>query len=196
MACLPLDGLVTLAAHDLYPSHHEGDFETLYFWLHLLPKWNLLQCVRLGPVEARGFIETLLQDKGERERPLLPSLTELVMVDFSSYPISLLPLLNVLIQRVEQEVPLEMLDLRMCDLPPDVRLEDWLRSLREIVVYVLGPEKHSEAKEQMQAMWEAVARGPFRVVDSEDNYSATGLDDDDNWTAIHDYWKMETFINL
>jgi hypothetical protein len=33
--------------------------------------------------------------------------------------------------------------------------------------------------EQIQAKWETVARGPFRVVDNEDNYSETGLDVED-----------------
>jgi hypothetical protein len=180
MAGLPLDGLITLAVHDLFPSHHEGDVPTLRFWSHLSPKWTLLKRVRLRPVAARGFIVMLLQDKGERERSLLPSLTELVLTDFSSlYPISLLPLCDVFMKRVEQGVPLEMLDLRMCDPPPDVHLEDWLRSLSEIVVDVLGPGKNPEAREQMEAMWETVARGPFRVVDNEDKYSATGLDGDE-----------------
>ena len=74
----------------------------------------------------------------------------------------------------------------MCNPPPDVHLEDCLRSLSEIV---LCPEENLEARERMQAMWETVARGPFRVVDIEDNYSATGLDDEDGWTT-EDYWEI------
>ncbi|KAN0124576.1 hypothetical protein V8E53_010694 [Lactarius tabidus] len=196
MSCLPLEGLVTLAAHDLYPSRQEGDFPTWRFWSHLSPKWTLLERVRLGPVAARGFIVMLLQDKGEREGSLLPSLTELVMVDFSSYPISSLPLCNVFMKRVEQGFPLEMLDLRMCD-APNVRLEDWLRSLSEIVVDVLGPEKNLHAKKQIQVMWETVARGPFRVVDNEENYSATGLDVEELMaTEIEDSLRWKRFFQF
>ena len=195
MTGLPLDGLVTLAAHDMYPSYREGDIPTWHFWRHLSPKWALLQRVRLGPVAARGFMAMVRHDKGERGRALLPSLTELVMVGFSSYPISSLPLCNAFMKRVEQGVPLEMLDLRMCDSPPDVHLEDWLRSLNEIVVDVLGPEENLEARERMQAMWETVARGPFRVVDNEDNYPETGLDGDElTATDMEDGWRWHKFF--
>ena len=194
MAGLPLDSLVTLSAHNLYPSHHEGDWR---FWSHLAPRWALLQRVRLGPVAARGFMVMVRQDKGKCERPLLPSLTELVMVGFSSYPISSLPLCNAFMKRVKQGVPLESLDLRMCSPPPDVHLEDWLRSLSEIVVGVLGPEENLEAREHMEAMWETVARGPFRVVDNEDNYPATGLDGDELMaTEIEDYWRWKNFLQF
>jgi hypothetical protein len=123
MASLPLDKLVTLAAHDLSSSRHEGDFPMMRLWFHLSPKWTFLQRVRLGPAAARGFIVMLMQDKGELEGPLLPSLTELVMVGFSSYSISLLPLCNAFMKRVEQGVPLETLDLRMCAPPPDVHVK-------------------------------------------------------------------------
>jgi hypothetical protein len=95
----------------------------------------------------------LLEGDGGCERPLLPSLTELVVVDISLYALSILPLYDALMKRVEQGVPLEMLDLRMC--PPDPKRPlsctgDWLRSLREIVVDVLCPEKTDEEREQMR----------------------------------------------
>jgi hypothetical protein len=56
-----------------------------------------------------------------RERPLLPSLTELVVVDISLYALSTLPLCDTLMKRVEQGVPLEMLDLCMCLQDPKSR---------------------------------------------------------------------------
>lgn len=60
----------------------------------------------------------------------------------------------------------EMLDLRMClpRSPVEVQL------LREIVVNDLGPEKTSEAREQMISRWKTVARGLFfEDVDLEQN---------------------------
>ena len=121
---------------------------------------------------------------GGRERPLLPSLTELVLVNFSLNALSLLPLRDVFMKRMEQGVQVEMLDLRMCvpHLDSDCRTEDWLLSLSEIVVDVLGPEKTFEARDQMKSMWKTVARGPFIDYDnsSEDDHSLayTGGDDE------------------
>jgi hypothetical protein len=126
--------------------------------------------VLLGSPVARGFIVTLLEDNGGRERPLLPSLTELVVVGFSSYQLSSLPLCDALMKRVEQGIPLEILDLRTISashLAGDT--EDWLRSLSEIVVVVLDPEKTSEAMEQIESVWKTVARGRGLFLDIDDS---------------------------
>ena len=108
----------------------------------------------------------LLED--DDERPLLPSLTELVVVDFSSYLI--LSLRDALMKRVEQGVPVQTLDLRMCTPQPGSCTEKWLRSLSEIVVDVLVSE-NIEAREQMMSNWKTVARGTFQVVDTESDDS-------------------------
>jgi hypothetical protein len=183
MAGLPLGGLVMLAAHELRGSAHDGDLPTQHrdFWQHHSPKWAQLQRVRLSPHAAGRFVEMLLEDDGGRERPLLPSLTELIMVDFSLYSLSLLPLYDALRMRVEQGVPVERLDLRMCYAHPDGRAEDWLQSLSEFVVDVLPPEKSFEARKQMKSMWKTVACGLFAddrsdstgvsISDTEDEYS-------------------------
>ncbi|KAN0133101.1 hypothetical protein V8E53_009131 [Lactarius tabidus] len=182
LAGLPLGGLVMFAAHELRGSPHNGDLPTQHFWLHHLPKWSLLQRVRLSPDAARGFVETLLEDGSGRERPLLPSLTELMIVDFSLYSLSLLPLYDALKTRVEQGVPVERLDLRMCHTHPDGRAEGWFQSLSEVVVDVLAPEKRFEARKQMKSMPRTVACGLFAddhsdstgcvsVSDTEDEYS-------------------------
>jgi hypothetical protein len=149
MAHLPLDGLVMLAIHDSTSSAH---VETQRFWHHLSPMWPLLQCVQLTPVVADGFVVMLLGDHGGCERPLLPSLKKIVMVDFSLYWLSLLPLYDALRKRVEQGVPVETLDLRMCRAHADSRAEDWLQSLREFVVDVLRPEQTSDVREQIESM--------------------------------------------
>jgi hypothetical protein len=179
IAGLPLDGLVTLAAHDLHSSRNGADLPMYHFLRHLSPKWPLLQRVRLGPLSLRGFMVMLLEDKGGREKPLLPSLIELVIVDLSSDTLSLLPLCKVLTRRVEQGVPLEMLDLRMCIPHPDGRAEDWLQSLSGIIVNVLGPEKTFEGREQMKSLWKIVACGPFANHDNCHSLADTDSGDED-----------------
>ena len=143
MARLPLDNLVMFA--DLTNS---VEAETQHFWHHLSPMWSLLQCVRLTPVSGHGFIVMLLEDNGKCEKPLLPSLKQIVMVNYSLYSLSLLPLYDALRKRVDQGVPVETLDLRMCEAHSDGRAEDWLQSLSEIVVDVLRPEQTFEVREK------------------------------------------------
>ena len=109
---------------------------------------------------GHGFIQTLLEDDGGRERPLLPSLTDITVVDASLYELSIL--YDALMKRVEQGVPVEMLDLSLCF---SSNTKPWLQSLTELVVDVLGPEESREELEQMKSMWETVARGPFGIVD-------------------------------
>jgi hypothetical protein len=165
MACLPLDGLVMFATHDLSCSWQvEQSLATQHFWHHFLPMWPLLQCVRLVPAVAHGFIATLLEDNGGCEKPLLPSLTQLAMVDFPIYS----PKLSIVLRkRVKQRVPVKVLDVRMCGPhPADNRTEDWLQSLGKIVD-LLRPDQTNEARQQMESMWNAVAQGPF--VDNDDS---------------------------
>ena len=165
MTGLPLNGLVTLAVHSNCYSH-EQDLITQHFWPHVLPKWSLLQRVILESPVAFGFAVMLLED--DDERPLLPSLTELVVVDFSSYLI--LSLRDALMKRVAQGVQVQTLDLRMCTPQSGSCTEKWLRSLSEIVVDVLVSE-NIEAREQMMSNWKTVARGTFQVVDTESDDS-------------------------
>ena len=78
---------------------------------------------------------------------------------------------------------MEMFDLRMCSTHQDGRAKDWLRSLSEIVIDILAPEKTFgfEARGQLESMWETVARGTFVDNDNsrEDNLSYTGIDDEE-----------------
>jgi hypothetical protein len=104
---LPLDGLVTLAAHNCVRLDEQ-------VWLRHAPRWPLLEHVQLAPRAARGLREMLLlEDKGGHEGPLLPSLTKLVLVDGTSLSKRrTLRLCNALKKRVEQGVPLKVLELR------------------------------------------------------------------------------------
>ena len=180
LAGLPLSGLVVLAAHELWGSPHDGSLPAQDFWQHHSPQWPLLQRVLLSPPVTHGFLEMLLSDDGGCKRPLLPSLTELVMVDFSLYYLSLFPLCNALEMRMKQRVPVERLDLRMSRAHSDGRSDAWLQSLSKFVVDVLVPEESSVARHQMKSMWKTVACGPF--VDGDDLSDSEGWfsDDDDD----------------
>ena len=180
MAVLPLDGLVTLIVKNLLSSPF-GDA-----WLPNSPKWPLLRRVRLTHIVVFEFTRWVLADTGGRENPLLPSLKELVLVNECLSELSTLPLRDALMKRVEQGVPLEILDLRTCT-PfmeyPAVQL------LSEIVVNVLGPEETIDARAQIVSMWDRLAHGPFvghdktevaYPLDTDDDTSSDIIGDDDD----------------
>ena len=96
---VPLGGLVTLIIQDFLPPPFEQP------WLPNLPKFPLLQHMRLASNVTTGFIDWLKADNGEREDPLLPSLKELVVVDANLHEDWTLRLCEALMKRVEQGVP-------------------------------------------------------------------------------------------
>jgi hypothetical protein len=159
MMALPLDSLVSLTVQ------HYTRLDA-QFWLRHAPKWPLLQHVQLTPPEARGFRKLLLQGNGSR--PLLPSLTKLVLIDVALSEHRTLHLCDALMARVEQGVPLETLDLRSCKATRDA-----VDLLREIVVDVLEPITITRVFPSLGNP----SRGLFVLNDSsgEDDYS----DDDD-----------------
>jgi hypothetical protein len=181
MASLPLNDLVMLAAQDIDDiSPLARNLVMDQFWLLHSPQWPLLRRVRLAiPVEY-GLIRMVLKDDGGRENPLLPSLTELVLVNEVLNADLTLALCDALMKRVEQGVPLEMLDLRMCrcyhtpDNPAAVQL------LSEIVVDVLGPEETPEARERMKTTWDPLT--PFIGDEKygEETHSDRGNDNDED----------------
>ena len=158
IAGLPLNNLVTLAAQDIADiSPLALNLQVEEFWLLHSQQWPLLQRVRLAiPVDS-GFIRMLLEDNGGSENPLLPSLTELVLVNDRLDSYLAPPLCDALMKRVEQRVPLELLDLRMCY--HDLDNTAPVQLLSEIVVDVLVPEEDTEAREQMRSMWDPLT--PF-----------------------------------
>ena len=147
MSALPLGDLVTLIAQDFTEPPDKQ------FWLRHSPQWPLLRHVQLAESFQRGFKEMMLDYNGAREGPLFPSLKELALAGAVSGNWE-----SALMKRMEQGVPLELLDLRMC-VPRDfVALE----LPRENLVNILGPENTAEPGEQMISAWKTVARGPFR----------------------------------
>jgi hypothetical protein len=153
MAALPLDSLVTLIVQDLLSPRFRK------FWPFNSPKWPLLRRVRLTPLIATSFTGWLLADKWGCENPLLPSLKEFVLVDVQLDEHRTRGLRNALIRRVEQGVPLEMLDLRTC--LSDPANPGAVQLLSEIVVDVLGPEEIFDAKAQIRSMWDRFNDIPF-----------------------------------
>ena len=164
---LPLERIVTLTAqHRLRLDER--------FWLIHAPKWPLLQCVRLAPPEACGFIEMLLQDRGGRENPLLPSLTELVLIDVQFSARRTDRLCDALMKRVEQGVPLETLDLRKC------HATDFAVSLlSEIVVYVWAPAETLEMG-VFRCSWDAATGGSF-VIEEDHSDGSNSSDENMAW---------------
>ena len=160
MRAVPLDGLVTLIIQDFLTPPFEQP------WLHNLPRLPLLQHLRLASNVSTRFIDWLQADDGGCEDPLLPSLKELVIVDAHLYEDWTLHLCEALMKRVEQGVPLEILDLRTCR--PDPGYPAAVRLLGEIVVDVLGPEETLDARAQIISMWDHSTRGSFVRHDDSD----------------------------
>ena len=164
---LPLESIVTLTAQHCSRLDER-------FWLIHAPKWPLLQCVRLALPEARGFIEMMLQDRGGRENPLLPSLTELVLIDVQFSARRTDRLCDALMKRVEQGVPLETLDLRKC------HATDFAVSLlSEIVVYVWAPAETIEMG-VFRCSWDAATGGSF-VIEEDHSDGSNSSDENMAW---------------
>ena len=149
MKALPLESIVTLTAQ------HRSRLDK-HFWLRHAPKWPLLQRVRLAPPEARGFIKMLLQDNGGRENPVLPSLTELALIDGELSARRTNRLCDALMKRVEQGVPLETLDLRTCHATNFA-----VSLLSEIVVDVWGPAEAVGTDDLTRVSWDSATGGPL-----------------------------------
>lgn len=127
LATLPLTSLCSLTAQN-------SDFPEA-LWLGHAPRWPLLERLRLvGEPATKSFIKVLTRDTTP-DGPLLPSLTKLSLINPLIDDDELL--LDMLIGRVEQGVPLEALDLGSCPVTTDV-----VQLFNEIVVDVQGPERH------------------------------------------------------
>ena len=160
MRAIPLDGLVTLITQGFLTPPFEQP------WLPNLPNFSLLQHLRLAFNVATRFVDWLHADDWGREDPLLPSLKELIVVDAHLHEDWTLRLCEVLMKRVEQGVPLEMLDLRTCR--PDPNYPEAVRLLGEVVVNILGPEQSLEARAQIISIWDLSACGSFVRHDDSD----------------------------
>ncbi|KAI9455927.1 hypothetical protein BJY52DRAFT_615793 [Lactarius psammicola] len=170
MEALPVDSIVTLALQNRTSPFNKQS------WLRHAPRWHLLEHVCLAAPAARGFKEMILEDNGGREFPLLPSLTNLVLVDTALSARRTLSLCDALMKRVEQGVPLETLGLHRC-----IATSRAVELLSEIVVDVLGAEETLDASEQAVSEWDSGARGVF----VEDDSSEVEDYDEDNADTFH-----------
>jgi hypothetical protein len=187
MAALPLGNLTTLTAQ----KHTRLEKQ---FWLRHAPLWPLLRCTQLGSPAASGLREMLLDDDEDHESPLFPLLTELALFDSTLSAPRTLHLCDALMNRVEQGVPLETLDLRRC-----LATRRAVELLSEIVTEVLGPEGSlEETAKTRSTRWDPTARGLFVEDDSsgvedyaEDN-TDSGNDDevetDNEWDNNSPEW--------
>jgi hypothetical protein len=180
ITALPLHNLVTLIVNDSMSSLYFGRVVRFFDF----PKWPLLRRVRLTSNDVSRFLDWLRPDEGGCKYPLLPSLKELVLVDCYLYEDETLRLCDALMKRVEQGVPLEMLDLRTCH--PDLAYPAAVGLLSEIVVDVLGPEETFDARAQIESMWDGLTRGPF--VGHE---KAVYEDSDLNFSDEDEYYESE-----
>jgi hypothetical protein len=120
----------------------------------------------LGGPAASAFREMLLEDNEGCESPLFPLLTKLVLFRSRLSARRTLRLCDALMNRVEQGVPLEILDLRTCFTTRRV-----VELLSEIVTEVLGPENFLEETGWVRTGWDSPARGLFAEKDSsEEDY--------------------------
>ncbi|KAH9047734.1 hypothetical protein EDB84DRAFT_1460873 [Lactarius hengduanensis] len=184
MTALPMDSLVTLTSQ-VFTSPSPLNTQS---WLRQAPRWPLLQRVRLATPAARGFTEMLLEDTGDHKCPLLPSLTNLVLIDVRLSARRTLRLCDALMKRVEQGVPLETLDLRTC-----LATSRAIELLSEIVVDVLEMAR-------MGSIWDSVARGHFVEDDAGSSWVEEDFDEDfdeddpdtDSDRGVWDNWDTES----
>jgi hypothetical protein len=169
---LPLDGLVTLTAERSTQLDEQ-------MWLRHAPRWPLLEHVQLAPRAARGLREMLLLEEiDERECPLLPSLTKLDLLGETSLTKRrTLRLCDALKKRMEQGVPLQVLDLSTSNCSIDA-----IRLLRRFVVEVQGPKGLTGL-----TFWQ----GEDPAVDPETCHFVEGNDDSDEEQEGWDDDNME-----
>jgi hypothetical protein len=128
LAVLPLDSVSTF--HAQYCTAFSKEF-----WLSQASRWPLLEQAHLAPTAAKGFRDMLAED-APPDGPRFPSLTKLILLHVKLTAPRMLSLRDMLIERVEQGVPLDILDLRTCFAPEHI-----IQPLREIVVDVKDPLK-------------------------------------------------------
>ena len=167
LTALPLDNIVTFTSRS--DTRLKLDAK---FWRRHEPRWPLLKHLHLGRTPAGRLREMLLQDNGGRERPLFPSLTRLELINCALSARRTQRLCDALMNRVEQRVPLEVLDLRSCTATSLA-----VQLLNEIVVDVWAPKELQTIEGLMYPTWDG-DRGPFASDDdsTKEYYDSSGWD--------------------
>jgi hypothetical protein len=127
LTLLPVNSISTLSAQNRTRLSKA-------FWLNHAPRWPLLEQARLVPTAVKGFRDMLLAEDAPTNGPRVPSLTRLVLVGVTLTAARAYDLRDMLIERAEQGVPLDALDLRAC-----IAADRAIQLLTEIVVDVQEP---------------------------------------------------------
>ena len=139
---LPVDSVSTFIVHNYIRLSKE-------FWLRQAPRFPSLEEVRLAPTAVQAFRDMLVEDTPP-DGPRLPSLTKLLLIYVALTTPRTLSFRDMLIERVEQGVPLHVLDLRTCVAPEHI-----IQLLGEIVVDVKGPPARDPMEEVDEfAVWD------------------------------------------
>jgi hypothetical protein len=126
LTLLPVNSVSTLTVRNGTQFNKE-------FWRNHATRLPLLEQARLVPIAVKPFRD-MHADDAPPEGPRLPSLTKLILTDISWTTPRTHNLRDMLIERVEQGVLLEVLDLRTC-----VAVDGVIPLLKEIVVDVQEP---------------------------------------------------------
>ena len=187
LAALPLDSLNSLTAQTSSSRIPE------WLWLAHTPRWSLLERVRLVGTVTKSFTSMLTKD-APPEGPLLPSLTKLTLFDIFRIG-ETSPILDMLIGRVEQGVPLGLLDLHGCELEDsdrDVQL------LGEVVVDIKVPDVNS----RVQSWWPTLSNWirhlghlSFHMDMDSDEYDSGDSSDDSSDDGLVPNHPLFTMMN-
>jgi hypothetical protein len=142
LTLLPVDSVSTFIVHNYTRLSKE-------FWLRQAPRLPSLEEARLAPTAVQAFRDMLAEDTPP-DGPRLPSLTKLLLIYVALTTPRTLSFRDMLIERVEQGVPLDVLDLRTCVAPEHI-----VQLLGEIVVDVKGPPARDPMEEVDEfAVWD------------------------------------------
>ena len=125
LTLLPVNSVLTFTAHNLTRLSKA-------FWLRHAPRWPLLEQARLVSTSVGAFTEVLDEDTPPDGQ--FPSLIKPTLLDVMLCVLRMYRLRDMLIEREEQGVPLEVLDLRTC-----TAANRAIKFLAEIVIEVQGP---------------------------------------------------------
>ena len=160
------------------------------FWLSHMPRLPLLERVLLVPSAVKVF-RALLGEDAPPDGPRLPSLTKLTLINLTLTGLRTYDLQDMLMERVEQGVSLEVLDLRLCFASYRA-----IQLLRETVVEVCEPSAWQMTVEEPDSCRGIGScdeveyddrRDPFYDIDYEDSDEDTVECDNDGDWEYYDY---------
>jgi hypothetical protein len=156
------------------------------FWLSHAPRWPLLQQARLDSTSTKAFMDMLAEDTSPGG-PRLPSLTKLIFIDVRLTALRTYHLRDMLIERVEQGVPLEVFNLRSC-----IVADRAIPLLREVVVDVQAPLNDEQLVRKEEQDWHG-GIGYCNEVDYDDrqgSWYGYGEDNEEEYEYVYDDYSV------